>query len=162
MVHGVNDNAARVAGMDWFTERAGRDGDKIWLGQWDHGSGCCPTRRGIQWTYALHAWFDKHLAQRDVETGPAAELFLSDGTFEGGRTGDRTQILTDSQWPVTASIADAAPGRGRHPGGDGAGAARLGELHRRPERLRRPAGHRRRRLRDRADGRRTPSWPASR
>jgi predicted acyl esterase len=99
MVHGVNDNAARVAGMQWFTDRDGRDGDKIWLGQWDHGSGCCPTRRGIQWTYALHAWFDKHLAQRNVATGPAAELFLSDGTFEGSRTGDRTQVLTDVQWP---------------------------------------------------------------
>ena len=71
LVHGVNDNAARVAGMQWFTDRGGREGDKIWLGQWDHGSGCCPTRRGIQWTYALHAWFDKHLMQRDVETGPA-------------------------------------------------------------------------------------------
>ena len=113
MVHGVNDNAARVAGMDWFTQRAGRDGDKIWLGQWDHGSGCCPTRRGIQWTYALHAWFDSHLAQSDVATGPAAELFLSDGTFEGGRTGDRTQILTDTQWPVTARTLTL------HPAADG-------------------------------------------
>ncbi|WP_089337109.1 CocE/NonD family hydrolase [Blastococcus mobilis] len=103
MVHGVNDNAARVAGMDWFTQRGGRAGDKIWLGQWDHGSGCCPTRRGIQWTYALHAWFDKHLAQRDVATGPAAELFLSDGTFEGSRTGDRSQILNDSQWPPSTT-----------------------------------------------------------
>ncbi|HEX2052484.1 MAG TPA: CocE/NonD family hydrolase [Actinomycetota bacterium] len=55
MVHGVNDNAARVTGMEWFTKRGGRAGDKLWLGQWDHGSGCCPTRRGIQWTYALHA-----------------------------------------------------------------------------------------------------------
>jgi predicted acyl esterase len=99
MVHGVNDNAARVAGMKWFTDRAGRAGDKIWLGQWDHGSGCCPTRRGMQWTYALHAWFDSHLGGRDVVTGPAAELFLSDGTFEGGRTGDRTQVLTGSEWP---------------------------------------------------------------
>ena len=103
MVHGVNDNAARVAGMEWFTKRDGRDGDKIWLGQWDHGSGCCPTRRGMQWTYALHAWFDKQLAQRDVETGPAAELFLSDGTFQGGRTGDRTQIMNDSQWPPSGA-----------------------------------------------------------
>ena len=102
MVHGVNDNAARVAGMEWFTERGGRAGDKIWLGQWDHGSGCCPTRRGIQWTYALHAWFDKHLAQRDVETGPAAELFLSDGTFQGSRTGDRTEILMDSGFPTSS------------------------------------------------------------
>ena len=102
MVHGVNDNAARVAGMEWFTERGARAGDKIWLGQWDHGSGCCPTRRGIQWTYALHAWFDKQLAQRDVETGPAAELFLSDGTFAGSRTGDRTQILQDAGWPTSS------------------------------------------------------------
>jgi uncharacterized protein len=100
MVHGVNDNAARVAGMEWFTKRGGRAGDKLWLGQWDHGSGCCPTRRGIQWTYALHAWFDKHLAQRQVETGPPVELFLSDGSFEGARTGDRTQIMTTGRWPV--------------------------------------------------------------
>jgi predicted acyl esterase len=114
MVHGVNDNAARVGGMEWFTDRDGRDGDKIWLGQWDHGSGCCPTRRGIQWTYALHAWFDKQLAERDVDTGPAAELFLSDGTFQGGRTGDRTQILTDTQWPSsterTLTLHPAADG----------------------------------------------------
>ena len=103
MVHGVNDNAARVAGMQWFTDRGGRAGDKIWLGQWDHGSGCCPTRRGIQWTYALHAWFDKQLAQRVVETGPAAEMFVSDGTFEGSRTGDRSQILMDSQWPPSTA-----------------------------------------------------------
>ncbi|PYM29265.1 MAG: hypothetical protein DME15_20710, partial [Candidatus Rokuibacteriota bacterium] len=46
--------------MQWFTDRqaawagrADRPADKIWLGQWDHGSGCCPNRRGIQWTYAL-------------------------------------------------------------------------------------------------------------
>jgi len=100
MVHGVNDNAARVTGMEWFTDRDGHAGDKIWLGQWNHGSGCCPTRRGIQWTYALHAWFDKHLAQREVDTGPAAEMFLSDGTFQGARTGDRTEILVSSAWPV--------------------------------------------------------------
>ncbi|MGY1803723.1 CocE/NonD family hydrolase [Blastococcus sp. SYSU D00922] len=113
MVHGVNDNAARVAGMDWFTQRAGRAGDKLWLGQWDHGSGCCPTRRGIQWTYALHAWFDLHLAQRDVDTGPAVELFLSDGTFEGGRTGDRTQVMTATQWPPAAETLTL------HPSADG-------------------------------------------
>ncbi|MFP5370120.1 MAG: CocE/NonD family hydrolase C-terminal non-catalytic domain-containing protein, partial [Actinomycetes bacterium] len=61
------------------------------------------TRRGIQWTYALHAWFDKHLAQRDVSTGPAAELFLSDGTFEGARAGDRTQVLLTGAWPPPAA-----------------------------------------------------------
>ena len=69
--------------MEWFTRRGGRAGDKLWLGQWDHGSGCCPTRRGIQWTYALHAWFDKQLAQRKVETGPPVELFMSDGDLRG-------------------------------------------------------------------------------
>jgi len=113
LVHGVNDNAARVAAMEWFTRRGGRSGDKIWLGQWDHGSGCCPTRRGIQWTYALHAWFDRQLAQRDVDTGPPAELFLSDGTFEGARTGDRTEILTADEWPgrpATTTFAAAPDG----------------------------------------------------
>jgi uncharacterized protein len=99
LVHGVNDNAARVAAMEWFTRRGGRAGDKLWLGQWDHGSGCCPTRRGIQWTYALHAWFDKQLAQRKVDTGPPVELFMSDGTFEGARQGDRTEVLTSNAWP---------------------------------------------------------------
>ena len=103
MVHGVNDNAARITGMDWFTDRGGRAGDKLWLGQWDHGSGCCPTRRGLQWTYALHAWFDKHVAQRKVNTGPAAELFLSDGTFQEARAGDRDQQLVTSAWPVPSA-----------------------------------------------------------
>jgi predicted acyl esterase len=102
LVHGVNDNAARVAGMEWFTRRGGRAGDKLWLGQWDHGSGCCPNRRGIQWTYALHAWFDRQLAQRKVDTGPPVELFMSDGTFEGARTGDRTEVMTSAKWPNPA------------------------------------------------------------
>lgn len=97
--HGVNDNAARVSSMEWFTRRGGRAGDKLWLGQWNHGSGCCPTRRGIQATYALHAWFDKHLAQRDVDTGPPVEVFLSDGTFEEAAEGDREQIYTADAWP---------------------------------------------------------------
>lgn len=95
-VHGVNDNAARVPGLNWFFERT-RPGDKLWLGQWDHGSGCCPNRRGIQWTAALHAWFDKQLAGRAVETGPPVELFMSDGTFQGARSGDRTEILTQDR-----------------------------------------------------------------
>ncbi len=122
LVHGVNDNAARVASMQWFTDRGGRAGDKLWLGQWDHGSGCCPTRRGIQWTYALHAWFDKHLAQRKVDTGPPVELFMSDGTFTGARTGDRTEVMTSTAWPGQprmlsfypdardASLGTSAPG----------------------------------------------------
>jgi predicted acyl esterase len=99
LVHGVNDNAARVDSMDWFTARGGRPGDKLWLGQWDHGSGCCPNRRGIQWTYALHAWFDRHLAGRDVDTGPPVELFLADGSFEEAQTGARTEIAVADSWP---------------------------------------------------------------
>ena len=88
IIHGINDNAARVAASDWFIARKGRPGDKAWIGQWDHGSGCCPNRRGDHWTLALHAWFDKHLQQRNVSTGPAAEVFLNDGS-----------IFTADQWP---------------------------------------------------------------
>ncbi|MDQ4098661.1 MAG: CocE/NonD family hydrolase [Actinomycetota bacterium] len=122
LVHGVNDNAARVSAMQWFTDRGGRAGDKLWLGQWDHGSGCCPTRRGIQWTYALHAWFDKHLAERNVHTGPPVEIFMSDGTFTGARTGDRTEVMTSTAWPgqprmlsfhpnaSDGSLAESTPG----------------------------------------------------
>ena len=96
-VHGVNDNAARVPGLNWFFERD-HPGDKLWLGQWDHGSGCCPNRRGIQWTAALHAWFDKQLAGRDVQTGPPVELFMSDGTFAGARSGDRSEVVTEDRY----------------------------------------------------------------
>ena len=105
LVHGVNDNAARVDAMQWFTDRAGRAGDKLWLGQWDHGTGCCPTRRGEQWTAALHAWFDRHLAGRNVKTGPPVEVFMSDGTFEEARAGDREEVLTSTGWGVARSDA---------------------------------------------------------
>jgi uncharacterized protein len=91
MIHGVNDNAARIAGIDWYNRRE-QAGDKTWIGQWDHGSGCCPNRREDQWTYALHAWFDKHLLQRDVDTGPPTEIFLN-----------TTEVYTDTQWPPKPS-----------------------------------------------------------
>ena len=90
MIHGVNDNAARIPAAEWFFKnRFMRPGDKVWLGQWDHGStnGRCgnvsnqrvlhPTCRFSQWQYGIHAWFDKHLAQRDVDTGPPVEVFLN-------------------------------------------------------------------------------------
>jgi len=90
MVHGVNDNAARIPAAEWFFgERFAKPGDKVWIGQWDHGStnGRCgdqsgerslhPTCRFDQFKYALHAWFDKHLMQRRVPTGPAVEVFLN-------------------------------------------------------------------------------------
>lgn len=100
MVHGVNDNAARIPAAEWFfNNRFDRTGDKVWLGQWDHGStnGRCgnqnnartlhPNCRFGQWKYALHAWFDRHLMQRTwtdeagvshpIDTGPAVEVFLN-------------------------------------------------------------------------------------
>ncbi len=94
VVHGVNDNAARIAALDWFHARGGRKGDKAWIGQWDHGSGCCPNQREDHWTYALHAWFDKHLLQRNVDTGPPVEVFLNDG-----------RVFTPTAWPPVPSRA---------------------------------------------------------
>jgi predicted acyl esterase len=98
VVHGVNDNAARIAAIDWFNARQ-RPGDKAWIGQWDHGSGCCPTTRTCpqtstgpceddEFTAALHAWFDKHLLRRPVDTGPPIELFLNNG-----------EVYTAPTWP---------------------------------------------------------------
>ena len=123
-VHGVNDNAARVGALEWFFGRR-NPADKLWLGQWDHGSGCCPTRRGLQWTHALHAWFDKHLAQREVDTGPPMELFMSgDQSFSAVRTGARQEVLTADRWPIADStltfFPDADGGMGKtRPAEDG-------------------------------------------
>jgi predicted acyl esterase len=106
LVHGVNDNAARISAADWFNTRHSRGlgaNDKAWIGQWDHGSGCCPTRRGIQWTYALHAWFDKWLAGRAVDTGPKVEVFMSDGSFTEARAGDRDEVFTSDRWAGAAT-----------------------------------------------------------
>jgi predicted acyl esterase len=100
LVHGVDDNAARIAGTDWFIARDGHKGDKAWIGQWDHGSDRYPNPRTClqtattpcgedQWTRALHAWFDHHLLKRNVDTGPPVEVFLNDGT-----------VLTATEWPV--------------------------------------------------------------
>lgn len=100
IVHGVNDNAARIPAAEWFFgNRFMRPGDKVWLGQWDHGStnGSCgnvnnsrvshPNCRFNQWQYALHAWFDHHLMQRTwvdedgvehpIDTGPPVEVFVN-------------------------------------------------------------------------------------
>jgi pimeloyl-ACP methyl ester carboxylesterase len=80
LVHGVNDNAARIPAADWFMDRGARRGDKAWIGQWDHGSGFGPNRRGLQWPYALLGWFDKHLKRKSVSTGPAVEAFLNNAS----------------------------------------------------------------------------------
>ncbi len=101
VVHGINDHAARVGSLDWFLRR-GRATDKFWLGQWGHGSGCCPNQRDYQWTMALHAWFDKQLQSRDVDTGPPVEIFLADATEQDAIEGSRTQIYTAKKFPVAA------------------------------------------------------------
>jgi predicted acyl esterase len=108
-VHGVNDNAARISALDWFLQR--RDArDKLWLGQWDHGSGVGPTRRGLQFTAALHAWFDKQLAGRRVKTGPAVESFLADtSSFAEARAGARTEVLQQSRLPLNDTTLTLFP-----------------------------------------------------
>ncbi|HVM15923.1 MAG TPA: CocE/NonD family hydrolase, partial [Egibacteraceae bacterium] len=123
MIHGVNDNAARIPSAEWFFgERLDRAGDKVWLGQWDHGSeGLTTCEEGHincrfdQWQYALHAWFDRHLQHRDVDTGPPVEVFLN---------GD--QVATDDAWSAPpATVALHPDGRGGSLGAepDGAGQA---------------------------------------
>ncbi|HEX2051302.1 MAG TPA: CocE/NonD family hydrolase [Actinomycetota bacterium] len=122
LIHGVNDNAARVPAAQWFFDRNGGytasgqpatathpGQDKLWLGQWDHGSGCCPNRRGIQWTYALHAWFDKWLKGNAVDTGPAVEVFMADGTLAEVQAGARTEILTTDRFSASAQMVDFFP-----------------------------------------------------
>jgi predicted acyl esterase len=100
-VHGVNDDAARIPAMEWFNRRGNRPGDKLWIGQWSHGSDCCPNRRGVQWVHALHAWFDHHLLQKPVDTGPAVEAFLADSTSleQVRNTFVRTEIAERPSWP---------------------------------------------------------------
>jgi uncharacterized protein len=46
MIHGVNDNAARIPAAEWFFgDRTPREDDKVWVGQWDHGSAGPPPAR---------------------------------------------------------------------------------------------------------------------
>ena len=127
MIHGVNDNAARIPAAEWFFAGRGlQPGDKIWLGQWDHGStnGRCggidggrelhPTCRFDQFKYALHAWFDRHLMGRRVPTGPPVEVFLN-----GESPVDVTQVLNPETlggkvlnlrgWPADAGTLSLYP-----------------------------------------------------
>ena len=111
LVHGVNDNAARIPAAQWFMDRGGRAGDKAWIGQWDHGSGCCPNRRGMQWPFALLAWFDYHLKGLDVNTGPAAEVFMNDaGTVASAVSngGEMTTLQADG-FPSGTSTLNLYP-----------------------------------------------------
>ncbi|MGH2723759.1 MAG: CocE/NonD family hydrolase [Actinomycetota bacterium] len=127
MIHGVNDNAARIPAAEWyFADRGLQPGDKVWLGQWDHGStnGRCgdqfgfralhPTCRFDQFKYALHAWFDKHLMQRNVPTGPAVEVFLN-GETPVNVTQVRNpetlgwKVINAPQWPLPADTFSLFP-----------------------------------------------------
>ena len=136
-VHGVNDNAARIGALEWFFERRNPQ-DKVWIGQWDHGVGCCPNRRGIQWTAALHAWFDKHLARRKVNTGPPIELFMSDDqSFAAVKSGARTETLRAPRWPVADERAHLLPVGRRRDGAHGAGGGGFAVVHRHAGGLRR-------------------------
>ncbi len=103
VVHGENDQAARIANLHWLYDRAPRATDKVWVGQWDHGIGCCPNQRGAQWVGAIHAWFDHELLRRDVRTGPPVEIFMNDAPTVDAAIKARKEIYTSSAWPPPAS-----------------------------------------------------------
>ena len=139
LVHGVNDNAARVPSMEWFT-RARRPGVATSCG-WPVGPrhrGAAPTRRGIQWTYALQAWFDRHVPQRKVDTGPPVELLHVRRHVRGGpRTGDRDGGPDHDRVARPVGPGEVLPRRGRGAGTRRPRPARL-TLHRDNPGLRRP------------------------
>ena len=103
-VQGVTDFSVRANSLEWFDRRRNA-GDKIMLGNWGH----MDPPRGDQWNRALHAWFDRHLAQRDVETGPGAEVFFADGTYDEAFDGARTEILTGPGWPLQTTPVTFRP-----------------------------------------------------
>jgi putative CocE/NonD family hydrolase len=109
VVHGIYDQAARVIGIDWFFDRPAGRGDKLWLGSWNHGA-----PRWKQFEYAIHAWFDHHLKQLDVPTGPPVEVFFSDGdTFETAQYFEnRTEVLATDHWPAPDSFLGLYPRSG--------------------------------------------------
>ncbi|MGH7425562.1 MAG: CocE/NonD family hydrolase C-terminal non-catalytic domain-containing protein, partial [Candidatus Methylomirabilales bacterium] len=71
---------------------------------------CCPRYRGYQWTYALQAWFDKHLKGLDVDTGPPVEVFLTEGTFGEAVQGQRRdEIFTTERFPGAHRMLELFP-----------------------------------------------------
>lgn len=130
LVHGTNDNAARISNIEWFLERSNPE-DKLWIGQWDHGHTTNPLtpnrRQAGQWTYALHAWFDRWLKGSAVATGPGGEAFLNDEatlaaaqvktggtevlTFPSAQTGDGAITFhADATSGALSTTAPAAAG----------------------------------------------------
>ena len=97
LLHGVNDGQIRMPGTQWFLDRGGRRGDKAWIGQWGHG-----LSRGLQRTYALLGWFDKHLKNKPVDTGPAVEVFLNDAPTLPEAIADRgrREVLLPGRFPA--------------------------------------------------------------
>jgi predicted acyl esterase len=112
VIHGENDHAARVIALDWFTPRGGKPGDKLWLGQWDHGIGCCPNQRRQAWTAALHAWFDKQILQRNVDTGAPVEVYLNDAKTVPEAFEARKEIFTAPTWPPPHTTFSLYPADG--------------------------------------------------
>jgi uncharacterized protein len=98
MVQGTYDVAVRPPAMRWFDARKDPR-DKLWYGQWDHGSGVHPNRRFEQWVGALHAWFDAELQQRDVETGPPVEVFVNGERTRSAAISAHEEVYTDTAWP---------------------------------------------------------------
>ena len=84
LVHGVDDHQIRTPAAEWYLGgRFSRPDDKVWIGPWPHAAG---NIRGLQWTHALHAWFDRHLQQRAVDTGPGVEAFFDTGDVATAET----------------------------------------------------------------------------
>jgi predicted acyl esterase len=126
VIHGENDQAARISNLHWLYARGAKPQDKVWIGQWDHGIGCCPNRRGAQWVGAIHAWFDHELLQRPVATGPPVEIFMNDEPTVEAAIPGRTEILTAPSWPpaVTRTLTLRASADGTLTEGTAAGGAR--------------------------------------
>jgi predicted acyl esterase len=103
VIHGENDQAARILNLHWLFDRGPKARDKVWIGQWDHGIGCCPNRRGAQWIGAIHAWFDHELLRRRVTTGPRVEVFMNDAPTVPAAIPARAEIYTSRSWPPVAA-----------------------------------------------------------
>lgn len=123
VIHGENDQAARIANLHWLYDRGPKPQDKVWIGQWDHGIGCCPNRRGAQWVGAIHAWFDHTLLRRRVTTGPHVEVFMNDASTVEAAIPGRSEIYTAPSWPpaVARTLTLHASKDGTLTDGDGLG-----------------------------------------
>ena len=111
LIHGVNDDAARIPGALWFFDRQHHPEDRLWIGQWDHGvADFHPNGRGDEWTDALHRWFDRHLMLRPVQLRDGVEAFLNDGMIYRGRFDDPKDEPIEL-WPdFTVGSVAGSPG----------------------------------------------------